>query len=136
MKAHFVPPRGWIGRQTRSWLRRKTQRTRKLAFERLEARRLLAVSWDGGGGNSDWNNPLNWDSDTVPGSQDTAVIDLAGTFTVTLSTDVTIAGLTLGGTTGTQTLDTGDHTLTVNGPAAVTPHGSLLFGGTINVPLP
>jgi RHS repeat-associated protein len=132
MKAHFISPHGQSGSQARSWRRRKAQRTRRLAFERLEVRRLLAVSWDGGGVNSDWNNPLNWDSDKVPTSQDTAVIDLAGTFTVDLSTDVTVAGLTLGGTSGTQTLDTGDHTLTINGPAAVTSHGSLRFGGTIN----
>src|SRR5437762_7068224 len=114
MSAHFISHDGRIGRQAQLRRRRKAQRPVRPAFESLEPRCLLSVTWDGGGGNSDWNNPLNWNPDTVPGQQDTAVIDLAGTFTVALSTDVTIAGLTLGGASGTQTLDTGTHTLTIN----------------------
>src|SRR4051794_33180327 len=97
MTAHFFPSSGRIGRQAQSRRRRRARRTGKLGFERLEQRCLLSVTWDGGGGNSDWNNPLNWDTDQSPGSQDTVVIDLTGTFTVALSTDVTVAGLTLGG---------------------------------------
>src|SRR5205823_8433383 len=101
MTAHFVPRGGRTGRQAQLRRRRKGQHPVRPAFEWLERRCLLSVTWDGGGGNSDWNNPLNWNPDTVPGPQDTAVIDLDGTFTVDLSTDVTIAGLTLGGASGT-----------------------------------
>ena len=28
------------------------------------------VNWDGGGGDFDWNNPLNWDADALPTSAD------------------------------------------------------------------
>src|SRR5262245_43974320 len=110
------------------------KRQARLIIEQLEERCLLTVvHWDGGGGNSDWNNPTNWDTDQVPTADNTAVIDLAGTFSVDLSTDVSIAGLTLGGASGTQTLNTGTHTMTINGPGAVTSHGVALFGGgTIN----
>src|SRR5262245_28782655 len=72
----------------------------------LEARSLLAsVFWDGGGGNSDWNNALNWSGDHVPTSSEIAVIDLVGTFTVNLTSDVTLAGLAIGGPSGSQTLN-------------------------------
>ena len=63
---------------------------RNLKFEGLESRRLLAaVAWDGGGGNSDWNNLLNWDTDTLPGSTDDVIIDILGTPTITHSSGMT-----------------------------------------------
>ncbi len=103
---------------------------RHLRFQALEERRLLSiVTWDGGGGDFDWNNPLNWDIDALPGTDDSAVIDLDGTFTVSLSSTVTIASLTLGGGTGAQTLDTTGRTFTINGPAAVTTSGVLRISG-------
>jgi hypothetical protein len=34
------------------------------------------VFWDGGGGDSLWNNPLNWNDDNVPGADDDVTIDL------------------------------------------------------------
>src|SRR5688572_32469314 len=75
--------------------------------EQLENRTLLAaVSWDGGGGsNRDWFQALNWVGDVVPGVEDVAVIDLPGTYTVTLSADPTVAGLTLGGNGSHPTLN-------------------------------
>ena len=92
MKSHLLPYGGRIGRQPQSRRRSTARRTRKLGFDRIEQRRLLATaSWDAGGGDSDWNNPLNWDSDTLPGSQDTAVIDLAGSFTLP-GTTMTVNG--------------------------------------------
>src|SRR5262245_6943504 len=101
----------------------------RLRFEQLEERCMLAtVTWDGGGGNFDWNNDANWDGDKVPGAEDIAVIDLNETFTINLTTNVTIAGLTLGGNSGSQTLnlDT-SRKLTINGPATITPHGVLIL---------
>ncbi|MCI0534925.1 MAG: hypothetical protein L0Z50_06835 [Verrucomicrobiales bacterium] len=32
------------------------------------------VTWDGGGGDKLWHNPKNWNPDTLPGPQDTAII--------------------------------------------------------------
>ena len=39
-----------------------------------------AVTWDGGGDGVDWHDPLNWDTDAVPGPDDDVLLveDLAG----------------------------------------------------------
>ncbi|MEM6470409.1 MAG: hypothetical protein AAF802_12705, partial [Planctomycetota bacterium] len=53
---------------------RKRNRTR---FESLESRHLLAaVTWDGGGDGETWHDPLNWNTDVVPGEFDDVVIDV------------------------------------------------------------
>ena len=45
-------------------------------FERLEERHLLAtINWDGGGDGTSWQDPLNWDIDTLPSSVDEVVIE-------------------------------------------------------------
>src|SRR5688500_9631980 len=45
--------------------------------EHLESRVLLAnVFWDGGGDDFHWNNPLNWNTDAVPGATDDVTIDV------------------------------------------------------------
>jgi len=65
-----------------------------LLLEPLESRRLLAtMRWDGGGDGVAWNDPLNWDTDDVPGSSDEAVVDVAGDVTVTLNGSTTIQSL-------------------------------------------
>jgi fibronectin-binding autotransporter adhesin len=61
-------------------------------------------------------------------------IELDGTYTVTLETDVsyTFAGLILGGSSGTQTLSGDLNTLIINGNTTISPHGALnLVGSTI-----
>jgi hypothetical protein len=48
---------------------------RRMALEHLEQRTLLAiVTWDGGGGDFNWNNALNWSGDTLPGAGDDVTI--------------------------------------------------------------
>jgi hypothetical protein len=55
-------------------------------MELLEPRQYLAaVSWDGGGNDSAWSNPLNWSGDALPGNGDDVVIDSAGTTGVVLA---------------------------------------------------
>src|SRR5687767_8464251 len=45
------------------------------ASEMLEPRLLLAgVSWDGGGGDGQWINPLNWSTDALPGPADDVTV--------------------------------------------------------------
>ncbi|KAB2660288.1 MAG: hypothetical protein DVB31_14380 [Verrucomicrobia bacterium] len=61
------------------------------------------------GGN--WSTATNWVPVGVPGATDTAVIGASGFYTVTLDTDVTVAGLTQSGNTLT-----GPGNLTVTGP--------------------
>lgn len=52
-------------------LRKSTLRRRRLLFEQLETRWLLAtVAWDWGGDGESWNDPRNWQSDTLPGADD------------------------------------------------------------------
>lgn len=48
-----------------------------MSMDCLEARVVLAaVSWDGGGGNNLWSNPLNWSNDLLPGNADDVTIDV------------------------------------------------------------
>jgi len=69
------------------------------------------IEWTAGG-SGDWQNPDNWSGGTVPGDGDVAVINVSGTYTVTMTGDVTVEGFVLGNETGTQTLATDTHTLT------------------------
>jgi hypothetical protein len=79
------------------------------------------------GGN--WNTPANWSPNQVPSAEDTAVITNAGVYTVTLNANPTLAGLVLGGGSGTQTLATAGYTLALNGPCVVGPNGQMLLSG-------
>jgi hypothetical protein len=60
----------------------------KPRLESLEQRIVLStVSWNGSGGNFDWNTPQNWSGDVVPGPGDDVTIDYgANDFTVVHST--------------------------------------------------
>ena len=59
--------------------RKPPGRRKRLFYEVLERRRLLAVvNWDGGGDGTSFLDGLNWDTDTVPGAVDDAVINVAG----------------------------------------------------------
>ncbi|HEX9953090.1 MAG TPA: T9SS type A sorting domain-containing protein [Rubricoccaceae bacterium] len=71
-----------------------------------------------------WETAANW-SDDVPEASDTACITLAGTYTVTTtSSDRSVAGLVVGGASGTQTL-TVLNRFTVAGNGLVRPSGRL-----------
>src|SRR5579859_3615532 len=65
------------------------------------------ISWNNASG-GDWNTPGNWTPSGPPASTDDVCITLNGTYTVTTplasGTPITIHSLTLGGTSGTQTL--------------------------------
>lgn len=56
----------------------KAPRSFRTAFrglESLEERRVMAaVSWDGGGNDMLWNNPLNWSNNALPTAADTVTI--------------------------------------------------------------
>lgn len=52
-------------------------------LEQLEPRRVLAlVTWDGGGSNNLWSNPLNWSGDALPRAVDDVEIDVPNQKTV------------------------------------------------------
>src|SRR5262249_10999847 len=72
---------------------RRSCRAVLIGLERLEDHIVPAtINWDGGGGDFNWNNPVNWDSNTLPGADDsvaigalfsgTAISHSAGTTTV------------------------------------------------------
>ena len=82
------------------------------------------------GGN--WNTASNWSRGVAPTASDIVGITLDGTYTVTMDVSSTVAGLVLGGTTGTQSLTINSTTLTLNGLSQVGTHGTFnLNGGTL-----
>jgi hypothetical protein len=86
------------------------------------------ISWTNTS-NGNWGVAANWSPNQVPSTNDTAVITNAGIYTVTLNLDPTIAGLVLGGQSGTQTVATAGHTLTLNGSGLIHRRGWLLLSG-------
>src|SRR5689334_7704562 len=109
-----------------------------------------AVHWNNAAGGN-WNVAANWSPAAVPTASDTAVIDLAGTYTVTIDvTPVSIAALRISGApSGVQTLTGTSRTITlanassigaqgvvnltsctVNGAGALTNSGLLVLSGT------
>jgi hypothetical protein len=107
----------------------------------------ITVSWNNAAGGS-WSDPANWTPNQVPNAGDTVVIDLDGAYTVTLGTSTTVAALTLGGASGTQTLAlatssslgvTGNTTVNalgvieMNDAHLASPGGLLTSNGTLRV---
>ncbi|MCG8605773.1 hypothetical protein MJD09_12350, partial [bacterium] len=99
-----------------------------------------------------WSDPANWDTGTVPGPNDRAILT-GGAYTVTLDVSATIAGILIGdpgAIVGAQTLRIlADRTLTVTGAAELNGSATLTIeasgivnndggtqwaGGTINGP--
>ena len=112
--------------------RRSLARAVRAPIEALERRTLLAaVNWINGAG-GDFNNPANWDTNTVPTAGDDASITLAGTYTVTLAGSiVSLNSLTLGNaSSGLQTLQVDGTSLTLAAASSVTARGILSFGNT------
>jgi hypothetical protein len=72
-----------------------------------------------------WVVGANWSPNRAPSTNDIAAITSAGTYTVSLFQPTTIAGLVLGGDSGTQTLSTAEQVLTLEGHGSVGPHGLL-----------
>ncbi|MCZ6915982.1 MAG: hypothetical protein O7I93_04315 [Gemmatimonadetes bacterium] len=93
---------------------------------------VAAVSWiNPAGGN--WSNAANWNPAIVPGFGNQALIDLDGTYTVTLDVTTQVSVLTVGAATGTQTLSIATNILTVDAPSSIGVNGVLdLSGGTLN----
>ncbi len=89
-------------------------------------------SWNGGTGN--WNQAADWTPSGVPnnggGNTYNVTIDSGGSDLVTLNQNATVASLTLGGTTGSSTLQNLSGTaenLTVTGAGTINGTGVLEF---------
>jgi len=72
----------------------------------------------------DWSEGANWSGGMAPGPSDTAVIDVDGTYTVTVDTSPTLLGISLGGGSGTQTLTVSGQTVSVSSLLAIEANGS------------
>ncbi len=73
-----------------------------------------------------WSNPANWSPAQVPGPGDTAFINVTGTYTVSLDGPVTVDAVNVGTLTGSQTLRTINHSLTITtGNSTVSNEGTL-----------
>ncbi|MFT3784872.1 MAG: M10 family metallopeptidase C-terminal domain-containing protein [Tepidisphaeraceae bacterium] len=83
--------------------RRRSVATR--LFEAMEARQLMAANAWKAGVSGDWNDPTKWTLGHVPTNTEDVVINAAGNYAVTLSKTVYAAKVTIGGGTGTQTLN-------------------------------
>jgi phage baseplate assembly protein gpV len=95
------------------------------------AARAATVSWVNAAGGS-WSQGSNWSTGTPPGQTDDVLITLVDTYTVTLDVDATVASLTLGTTSRTQTLSLPTNILTLKNASTVSGHGVLeLAGGTL-----
>ncbi len=96
------------------------------------------VNWDGGGGNFNWNDPLNWDTDALPGPTDGVIIDVVGDITVTHSSGTTSiyslsseeALVLSGGSFAISAASTVNSTLTLSG-ATLTGAGELTVAGLL-----
>ncbi len=82
------------------------------------------ITWDGGGGDLLWSNPLNWSNDELPGPEDNVTVDATGNVTVRydIGTATTIKSLTLA-----------DSLTVVGGPLTVTSSLSISSGKTLTM---
>ena len=94
--------------------------------------RAASITWTNvNGGN--WNAAVNWSPNQVPGSSDTAWITNNGNYTVTVSDAESVNVLSLGGASGTQTLNLSGGTFTLSGSSTGNAHSAFtVSGGTFN----
>ncbi len=99
-------------------------------------------TWNNASGGS-WSTASNWTPNAVPSSNQSVCITLPGNYTVTLpASGANIASLTLGASSGTQTLDVqgqdynyageiyNSTTLTLNAASAIGSSGELILDAT------
>ncbi len=86
------------------------------------------VFWTNASGGN-WSDGANWSTGTPPAPTDTVFITLDGTYTVTLNTNTTVAFLTVGAGSGTQTLFQNTNTLTIDSAALVLSGGTYSLSG-------
>jgi hypothetical protein len=90
------------------------------------------VAWNNPSGGN-WSVAANWTPARVPGKSDSVFITLPGTYTVTLDVSDTVAFLTAGGSSGTQTLAVNGRTLGIDSAASVLANAAVnLTTATIN----
>jgi hypothetical protein len=100
----------------------------RASFDVLERRSLLAVvNWIAATG-GDWNVGSNWSTGQVPGPNDTAVIDLSGSPTISIGAQ----GADVGSIQSTDPISVDSSILTVSGSSSLK-GGLSLNGSTLTV---
>jgi photosystem II stability/assembly factor-like uncharacterized protein len=100
-----------------------------LLFICTPATRAANIVWTNlSGGN--WSAATNWSPNQVPSDSDHAVITNAGSYMVLVDTPAAIDALTVGGTSGQQTLSNFVATLTLNGPGSVGTSATFALSGS------
>ena len=92
------------------------------------------ITWDGGGGDANWNTALNWSTDTVPTSTDVAVFNstCVSNCSPTMNINVNLTGIDMQSTyTGTITQSAG-LTLTVGSSNWTQAGGNFIGGNSTN----
>jgi hypothetical protein len=90
------------------------------------------ITWTNTGGGS-WSDVINWSPNSAPSTGDDAFITNSGTYDVSLDMSESVNSLTLGGSSGTQSLHTGTSVLTVNNSFVVETNGAFdLEGGELS----
>jgi len=84
------------------------------------------VTWSGGGGNSNWSNPDNWDGGQVPGGSDDVVIP-EGTPSCTIDTPANVGSLTNEGSIGTS------GNATISATNSIANHGTIDADGDVGL---
>lgn len=97
---------------------RRGEEASRDAMEPADLENAPRVLWRNPEGGS-WNDPANWSGGAVPGEGDVAVLDLEGTYTVTLEEDAIIAALVMEAGEGTRTLLTRRPTIKIRGASRV-----------------
>ncbi|HEX6639766.1 MAG TPA: hypothetical protein VF215_01570, partial [Thermoanaerobaculia bacterium] len=88
------------------------------------------VHWIAGSGG--WETAANWSTGFLPGTNDRAIIDAPGTYTVTLTSGQSIKSLTVGsGISGVQSLTVAGGPLTLSSASTITNTGVLNLNQTI-----
>src|SRR5579883_2880918 len=88
------------------------------------ANHAATINWTNTSGGN-WSAPANWSPNALPGASDDVVIAANGTYTVVADVSSTISTLTVGGSTGQQTLNVAGGTLTINGAGTISSNGAL-----------
>lgn len=86
------------------------------------------VSW-ANAADGNWSDAANWSTGMLPQPEDTAVIDLAGVYTVTLDATTQVGALELGGVSGLQALVMNGTQLTLVENSTVSVTGALYMSG-------
>ena len=99
-----------------------------LGLAAMRSSHAATINWTNINGGS-WSAAANWSPNQVPDVTDSAVINAAGTYTVTLDTSATLVSVTVGGSSGKQTLAQASATLTLSGASVINPNGIFEFSG-------